>query len=56
MARGCRIFSKRIVDGLSINGKDAIFGDRELCEFGVRVCPSGKKVFPVRTPGNQDCS
>ena len=41
--------SKRIVDGLSVNGKDAIFWDRDLLGFGVRVYPSGKKVFVVQT-------
>ena len=47
--RQYRTLSKRIVDGLSVNGKDAIFWDRELPGFGVRVYPSGKKVFVVQT-------
>ena len=45
-----RSLSKRVVDRLSVNGKDAIFWDRDLAGFGVRVYPSGKKVFVVQTP------
>ena len=37
------------MDRLSVNGKDAIFWDRDLAGFGVRVYPSGKKVFIVQT-------
>ena len=44
-----RTLSKRVVDGLSVNGKDAVFWDRDLAGFGVRVYPSGKKVFVVQT-------
>ena len=44
-----RTLSKRVVDRLSVNGKDAIFWDRDLTGFGVRVYPSGKKVFVVQT-------
>ena len=44
-----RTISKRMVDSLSVNGKDAIFWDRELSGFGVRVYPSGRKVFVVQT-------
>ena len=44
-----RILSKRVLDRLSVNGKDAIFWDRDLAGFGVRVYPSGKKVFVVQT-------
>ena len=44
-----RSLSKRVVDGLFVNGKDAIFWDRDLAGFGVRVYPSGKKVFVVQT-------
>ena len=44
-----RTLSKRVVDRLSVNGKDAIFWDRDLAGFGIRVYPSGKKVFVVQT-------
>ena len=44
-----RSLSNRVVDRLSVNGKDAIFWDRDLAGFGVRVYPSGKKVFIVQT-------
>ena len=44
-----RTLSKRVVDRLSVNGKDAIFWDRDLAGFGVRVYPTGKKVFVVQT-------
>ena len=33
--------SKRTVDGLAVEGRDAVFWDRELAGFGVRVYPSG---------------
>ena len=39
--RQYRTLSKRTVDALSVNGKDAIFWDRDLPGFGVRVYPSG---------------
>ena len=41
--------SKRIVDRLAVNGKDAVFWDRSLAGFGVRVYPSGRKVYVVQT-------
>ena len=44
-----RSLTKRTVDRLSVNGKDAIFWDRDLAGFGVRVYPSGKKVYVVQT-------
>ena len=44
-----RTLSKRVVDRLTVNGKDAVFWDRDLAGFGVRVYPSGKKVFVVQT-------
>ena len=47
--RQYRTLTKRTVDRLSVNGKDAIFWDSDLPGFGVRVYPSGKKVFVVQT-------
>ena len=44
-----RNLSKRVLDRVSVNGKDAIFWDRDLAGFGVRVYPTGKKVFVVQT-------
>ena len=44
-----RSISKRTVDGLSVGDKDAVFWDRQLSGFGVRVYPSGAKVYVVQT-------
>ena len=44
--------SKRTVDGLSVDDKDVVFWDRELPGFGVRVYPSGSKVYVVQTRAN----
>lgn len=41
--------TKRIVDRLSVDGKDAIFWDRDLPGFGVRVYPDGRKLSVVQT-------
>ena len=46
--RGKRI-SKRTVDALPVDGKDAVYWDSELQGFGVRVYPTGSKVFVVQT-------
>ena len=46
-----RSLSMRTVDGLSGDGKDIIFWDRELQGFGVRVYPSGAKVYLVQSRG-----
>ena len=43
--------SGRAVDGLSVAGKDQIFWDRELAGFGVRVYPSGRKIYVVQSRG-----
>ena len=43
--------SKRTVDGLSVEGKDAIFWDRELPGFGLRVYPSGRKIYVAQSRG-----
>ena len=42
---------KRTVDALAVTGKDAIFWDRDLPGFGVRVYASGRKVFVVQSRG-----
>ncbi len=44
--------SKRIVDRLAVDGKDAVFWDRELPGFGVSVYPSGRKVYVIQTRAN----
>ncbi len=46
-----RTISKRTVDGLYVEHKDAIFWDRKLQGFGVRVYPSGRKVYVVQSRG-----
>ncbi|MCY4559510.1 MAG: Arm DNA-binding domain-containing protein [Chloroflexi bacterium] len=46
--RGKRL-SKRTVDALPVRKKDAVFWDSELKGFGVRVYPTGSKVFVVQT-------
>ncbi len=37
--------SKRTVDALAVETSDAVFWDRDLPGFGVRVYPSGRKVY-----------
>ena len=41
--------SKRIIDGLSVDDNDAVFWDCDLPGFGVRVYPSGAKVYVVQS-------
>ena len=41
--------SKRIVDRLAVDGKDTVVWDRDLPGFGVRVYPSGRKVYVVQS-------
>ena len=48
--------SKRTVDGLSVEGKDAVFWDRELPGFGVRVYPSGARSMSSRAAAREDRS
>ena len=51
--RQYRTLTKRTVDRLSVNGKDAVFWDNELPGFGVRVYPSknGRKpATPMTEP------
>ena len=49
--RGNLSLSERVVDGLRVQGKDAVFWDREVPGFGVRVYPSGRKVYVVQSRG-----
>ena len=44
-----RKISNRTVESLSVEDRDAVFWDRELLGFGVRVYPSGAKVYVVQT-------
>ena len=41
--------SRRTVEGLSAGEREAVFWDRELLGFGVRVYPSGAKVYLAQT-------
>ena len=43
--------TKRTVDALEVDGKDAIFWDRELAGFGVRVHATGRKTYVVQSRG-----
>ena len=50
--RQSRTLTKRIVDRLAVNGKDAVFWDSELPGFGIRVHSTGRKVYVVQTRAN----
>ena len=41
---------KRAVDALEVEGKDAVFWDRDLAGFGVRVHPTGKQGLRSAVP------
>ena len=43
--------TKRIVQRLKAEGKDAIFWDRDLAGFGVRVHTTGRKLYIVQSRG-----
>ena len=43
--------TKRTVDSLRVEEKDAVFWDRDLPGFGVRVHASGRKVYVVQSRG-----
>ena len=43
--------SKRSVDGLPADGKDALYWDRDLSGYGVRVYASGRKTYVVQCRG-----
>ena len=49
--RGELTISKRAVEALSVEDKDAVFWDRDLPGFGVRVYPSGRKIYVVQSRG-----
>ncbi len=49
--RSERKLTKRVVDALSIEKDDAVFWDRELAGFGVRVYATGRKVYVVQSRG-----
>ena len=49
--RGKLTISKQSVDGLSVEGKETVFWDRELPGFGVRVYPSGTKIYVAQSRG-----
>ena len=50
-ARDARAISKRTVDALPADGKDALYWDRHLPGFGVRVAASGRKTYIVQSRG-----
>ncbi len=43
--------TKRTVDALEVEEKDAVFWDRDLAGFGVRVHATGRKVYVVQSRG-----
>ena len=43
--------TKRAVDALSVESKDAVFWDLDLAGFGVRVHATGRKVYVVQSRG-----
>ncbi len=52
MAKQIAKLTKRAVDALKSNGKDAVYWDGELTGFGVRVRKSGRKHYVVQTRFN----
>ena len=47
--RSTLTLSGRAVDALAVSERDVIVWDRELAGFGVRVYPSGRKVYVVQS-------
>ena len=43
--------TKRIVDAMNVETGDAVFWDRDLAGFGVRVYSTGRKIFVVQSRG-----
>ena len=48
-ARSNLRITKRTVDALAVEGKDAVFWDHDLPGFGVRVYASGRKMYVVQS-------
>ena len=48
--------TKRIVDGLTVESKDAVFWDRDLAGFGVRAHATGRKTYVVHSLGDRPAS
>ncbi|MDE0385349.1 MAG: Arm DNA-binding domain-containing protein, partial [Defluviicoccus sp.] len=44
-----RTISKRTVDALVVEDRDEVFWDDRIPGFGVRVYPSGSRVYVVQT-------
>ncbi len=44
--------TKRAVDALSVEAKDAVFWDRDLAGFGVRAHATGRKVYITQARGS----
>ena len=49
--RQVRNLNHRTVEALAADGRDTVFWDRDLAGFGVRVYPSGRKVYVVQSRG-----
>ena len=49
--RAVLAINKRTVDALKVEGKDAVFWDRDVPGFGIRVYPSGRKIYTVQSRG-----
>ena len=47
--RSSLVITGRTVERLPAGGADAIYWDRDLAGFGVRVYPSGRKVYVVQS-------
>ena len=47
--RSTQALTGRTVDALTASARDVIVWDRELAGFGVRVYPSGRKVYVVQS-------
>ena len=46
------VISRKIVEGLPASDREVVFWDRELSGFGIRMYPSGSKVYIVQTRAN----